>query len=53
MDFYDMVASVESLDMSKIKESQHIDRFSTHMREYLMINTPPSGSDAVGSILCH
>jgi hypothetical protein len=33
MDFYDMVASVQSIDMSDIKESQQTDRFSTHMRE--------------------
>ena len=42
MDFYDMVASVQSLDMRDIKESQQPDRFGTHMREYLLNNTLPS-----------
>ena len=42
MDFYDMVASVQSLDMSDIKESQQTDRFSTHMREYLLNSALPS-----------
>jgi hypothetical protein len=42
MDFYDMVASVQSIDMSDIKESQQTDRFSTHMREYLLNSTLPS-----------
>ena len=42
MDFYDMVTSVQSLDMNGIKESQQTDRFSTHMREYLLNSTLPS-----------
>jgi hypothetical protein len=42
MDFYDMVASVQNLDMSDIKESQQTDRFSTHMREYLLNSALPS-----------
>ena len=42
MDFYDMVASAQSLDMSGIKESQQTDRFSTHVREYLLNSTLPS-----------
>ena len=42
MDFYDMVASVQSLSMSDIKESQQTDRFGTHMREYLLNSTLPS-----------
>ena len=44
MDFYDtcMVASVQSLDMSDIKETQQTDRFSTRMREYLLNSALPS-----------
>ena len=37
-----MVASVQSIDTSDIKESQQTDRFSTHMREYLLNSTLPS-----------
>ena len=36
-----MVASVQSLDMNDIKESQHTDRSSTHMREYLLDSSLP------------
>ena len=42
MDFYDMVASVQSLDMSDTKEPQQTGRSSTHMRECLLDSTLPS-----------
>ena len=42
MDFYDMVALVQNLDMTRIREAQQTDRFSTHMRGYLLDAALPS-----------
>ena len=42
MDFYDMVATVQSLYMVGIRESQQSDRFSTHMRGHLLNCILPS-----------
>ena len=43
MDFYDMVATIQSLNTGDIRESQKSDRFSTHMRGYMLDGALPSG----------
>ena len=36
MDFYYMVATVQSIDMDTIRESQQTDRFASQMLSYLL-----------------
>ena len=59
MDFYDMVATVQSVDMDTIRESQQTDRFASQMLSYLLKEVLPTDelendteSDITRTILC-
>jgi hypothetical protein len=53
MDFYDMVASIQKVDMSEIKTAQQNDRFSKHMVNYLLNEQLPDDELEILKVILH
>ena len=53
MDFYDMVASVQRVDMDTIRESQQTDRFASQMMAYLLKEELPTDELEILRVISH